>query len=384
MTTTISPYDYCKHPEDYINSPGLDNITRAYWDQYCALLNASQGPPITNSSSGWDKFKNVVDGIANGSSTIVENLIIGLVTMPIQNVPFTSVPMWQSVIPGFWAPEVIKYIIANPLKWLSEQGISKAGEEAAVEMVSMGASKSIVNQALVSRSVVEGIIEESGEKIAEDATYSAGEYAIGAMLRAAAGLIADGLIEIAGALEVVIEVLDPVMWAMFIVQVMGMIFDMWDPCNLNMALDADALQTFSNSFNQQFLETMLANFSATRDSYGHLMYNAEYPVQYYAEQSALLPLKQDYYNKIYWKLYFQYLTTLTHNSDGYPIYKTGGGTLITGEQLSGWASRDLGFFANNNTVVENWLVKWWPIIGGILILIIVLFIVIKIKNVKKG
>src|SRR5271156_3287003 len=110
MTTTISPYDYCKHPEDYINSPGIDNITRAYWDQYCAVLNASQGPPITNSSSSWSKFKNFADELANASSTALQQLVVGIVTLPIQNIPFTNVPMYESLLPGIVGSKLLEPI----------------------------------------------------------------------------------------------------------------------------------------------------------------------------------------------------------------------------------------------------------------------------------
>ena len=380
MTTTISPYDYCKHPEDYINSPGIDNVTRAYWDQYCTLLNASQGPPITNSQSNPGFFKKMTDGIKNGSSEFATNLIIGIITLPIQNIPFTNVPF----LPVIAGPGIIKSILKSPAKWLSEQGISRPMESAIAELSESGIDTLTLNIGAIAGTTVRGIAESGVAKLAEESTFSAGKYAIAELIRATASFGVDGLIAVSDVLSKVMASLGPLMDVQLILQLVGNIFDSWDPCGLTKQLDADALQSFSHSFNNQYMETMLASISSTQDSYGHLTYNSVFPVIYYAEQSALLPFKKDYYDKIYWKLYFQYLSTLTHNSDGFQIYKSPGGKLITNHMISGWASKELGFLANGNTVVQNWMVKWLPVLLAILIFIIVFVMIIRIKYVRKN
>jgi len=383
MTTTISPYDYCQHPEDYINSPGLDNVTRAYWDQYCAILNAAGGPPITNSSNGWEKFKKFADNLGNASTQALQQFVVGIVTLPVQNIPFTNVPMYESIIPGFIGTKLLKPA-GNLLQAIAKKGISKTTQEAGVEMTEMGVDRMTINMASIADTTVEVITEDIGMSVAEDATFSAGKYSIDILLRSMAEAIGKGLVNIGDVMAGIIEAADPIMDVMLVLQITGMIFDSLDPCDLNLQLDADQLQNFTNSFNNAYRSSVMASVESSQDSYGHLTYNTVWPLPYYAEQSALIPFKQDYYKKIQTKLTMQYLATLTHNSDGYPIYRPPGGKLVTNQIISGMALRDLTFAANNNTVVENWLSKWWPILAGIFILIFVLVLVIKVKNVKKG
>lgn len=380
MTTTISPYDYCKHPEDYINSPGLDNVTRAYWDQYCAVLNSAGGPPISNSSNGWEKFKKFADDLGNATEQTLQQFVIGILTLPIQNIPFTNVPMYESVIPGIVGTKLLKPT-GNLLKAIAKKGISKTTEEAGIEMANKGIDRMTINMVSMADVTAEVIAEDMGAKVAEDATFSAGKYSIDLLMRGMAETIGKGLVDMGEIMTEMIEATDPVMDIMLVLQITGMIFDGLDPCDLNLQLDADQLTTFTNSFNDSYRRTVMSSVESSQDSYGHITYNALWPLPYYAEQSAILPFKQDYYKKIQTKLTMQYLATLTHNSDGYPIYRPSGGNLVKNKVISGIALQELGFFSNNNTVVENWISKWWPILAGIFILIIVLMIVI---NVKKG
>jgi hypothetical protein len=383
MTTTISPYDYCKHPEDYINSPGIDNVTRIYWDQYCSALNASQGPPITNSRNGFSSFKDFADRLGNAVPEAMLQFVIGILTLPIQNVPFTNVPMYESIIPGIIGSKLLKPI-GNLVKAIGEKGVSKPIQEAGEEALEADVDTVSINMGTMAQITKEVVEEDAGLDIAEGATYSAGKYSVEVMEKGMLEAVGDGLIAMGDGIKTILDLTDPAMEVMMVLQMIGMIVDGMDPCNLKLQLDAGQLQTFTNSFNDTFRDTVMVKVESTLDSYGRVSVNANWPIPYYAEFSALLPFKPDYYKKMESKLVFQYLSTLTHNSDGYPIYKAPKGKLVTGKEISGIALKRLSFFSNNNTVVENWLSKYWPILVAILIAIFVLVLVIKIKNVKKN
>jgi hypothetical protein len=74
----------------------------------------------------------------------------------------------------------------------------------------------------------------------------------------------------------------------------------------------------------------------------------------------------------------EYLGTLEINSDGLPIdHSDDASSLITSSHLSEASQRMLAVFGDSNTVVENWIYKWWPVVLGILIILIVIFLVIR-------
>ena len=230
-----------------------------------------------------------------------------------------------------------------------------------------GGNKYIANGCSVLSKCFSGIAFVDVE-IATKAGYSGGKYAVAKLLESLGELF---------------DLINPVMDALFIIQLIGMVFDALDPCNLNLELDADQLQEFSNAYNNQFRTHVLASIETSINSYGHVSINTAWPIEYYAEKSALLPFKNDYYDPIRQSLFMKYINTLRVNSDGEPIRHEQGGRLITNNDISKIQLATFSAFSNGNTMVENWLLNWWPIIVGILVLLLIIFIVIK-NNKKKN
>jgi hypothetical protein len=73
-----------------------------------------------------------------------------------------------------------------------------------------------------------------------------------------------------------------------------------------------------------------------------------------------------------------YLQSLDFNSDGERINWPTGGNLVTNDILSGIGKTLALEAADENTVVANWLSKWWPLLAFfIMVLIIIIVFLIK-------
>ena len=122
----------------------------------------------------------------------------------------------------------------------------------------------------------------------------------------------------------------------------------------------------------------MAAVGAMQTSYGQIYYIDIWPIEYYAEKCILPKYKQKEYDALTTLYVGRYLNALEYNSDGEPIsWPTGDGTVVTNDHLSR-ASRTVSLAAaDQNSVVANWLSKYWPILILILILIIVFVVVIK-------
>lgn len=350
MATTISPDEYCKHPEDYQNASWLDNQTRAYWDQYCQL----QKQAAAQDTGGYDR-----QGLANA----VPGALLNFITMFFA----PSNMMILGIIKG--GPVLYKSIKLALAKGIKAWSLTDAEEKLASEAIEAGRDAYLVNSGMVFSKFF-GDMAFLDLEIAEKAGYSSGKMAIAELLDSAEKLG----IEILGAAS---EVMD----ALLVLQLTGMVFDAWDPCKLNVMLDATQLREFSNSFNDNFRESVLASVASTVDSYGHISYSSVWPVEYYAEQGALTPFKNDVYEPMRQKLYLQYLCSLQYNSDGEPIYhgKKGEGRAITNKDLSAVQAALVKWAGNSNTVAENWILKWWPMLLGIIVLIVLVVIVVRRK-----
>lgn len=338
MATNISPNDYCKDPQKYKDTPGLDDQTLLYWSQYCRLKKQinNQGMPSQND-------------IRKALPKALEGFILGLVSPK-------GLEMMGMMIGAKIAYRSVKTAVGNLIK----NGLDKETLEAAEKFIADGGDEAIANGGgIMDRLFADMAFVDV--KVAEEAGYSAGRYAASAIF---------------DAMDFVLDFADE---AMIVLMVLSMIFDAWDPCKLNVMLDNKQLALFTTSFNDHFRQSMLADLDAITDGYGHTILNGEWPLQYYAERSALVPFKNTYYNKIRVNLVFSYMNSLRFNSCGMPMnyQRAGSGKLVSNDILSGLEKGAFVFFADDNTVVVNWLVKWWPVLLTVIIILIVLFLVIK-------
>lgn len=339
MTTVISPDAYCNNPADYANTPGLTDQTKLYWQQYCTLRSQLGQVKIPDNKS-----------FANISSEVVQGFIESLFTP--EGLAFMGV-----IFGGPILAQSAKEAVAD---FVSE-GLDQKAITAAMEKVADGTSMEVANIALVYDQVTSKLAYVSLDA-ATDAGFDAGRYAI--------KLLFDFV-------DIVSDVLDVAM----AVQMMGMLLDLWDPCDLNDQFDASQLQILNNNFNTVFRTNIAQGVLSTQDTYGNIVLNAEWPVPYYAELSAIIPFKNDYYDPIRQGLMMDYLNSLQFNSNGSPIFYTiNTGRMISNDDISAIDSAVIDFLSGSNTVAENWLHKWWPLLAMMLIVIVLLIITIRRRN----
>ncbi len=367
MSNGISINDYCDHPEDYKNASFLTPTTRDYWDSYCIQRQRTKAYKFPSSGFGSnftaDGFLNFIDGFMQPENLAIMSAVMG----------------------GIITLKMMKKSLKNYI----ENGASKETEEAAVEFVEAGGDVEMANMAVISqslvgqtafldKSVVESVVGELEEATTEEAAEIAAESAANYGGKYAAEVLLEGA-EIAG------EAASAVGMAMVVVQITGMILDTWDPCGLNKELSADALQQFSTLFNQAFRKQILVSLESSRDSYGKVSYSSIWPIEYHAEQAALLPVKKKFYDKLLLKYQASYLNSLEYNSDGVKIKRVSRAekasqkqNLITNDKLSGISSQVLSYLSDGNTVAENFLLKYWPIF--LFLFLIFLYFMIFYKN----
>lgn len=344
MTTSISPHDYCKNPNDYKNDPSLTDKTKLYWNQFCQLqkdLGKAKMPSNKNIGQCTDQaFSQMIAGIFTPQGLEMLSIISG------------------AMILGKTAKAQLKKILGSWVK----NGLSEAQRDAVKQFVKDGGDYASANSGAIIDGITQDLVYVDVE-VAEAAGYSGGRFAVSELLVGVADIIGK-FVDFAMA-----------------VQLLGMVLDAWDPCNLNEELDATALKQMTLSFDSAFRTSMAISIQSTKDSYGNITLNETWPIEYYAEKSALIPFKNDYYGPRSQYYISRYLNTLQLNSNGSPIFHEKGGRAITNEDVNALESQLTGFLSDGNTVIQNWIIKWWPLLIGIVILIIVIFVYIRKRNV---
>lgn len=341
MSKEISISDYCAHPEDYKNSPDLNNDTRKIYDEFCTMRKNANNMSIP-SGTAW-KYK-LEDSILQ--------LIVSMITPP-------GIAIMSGVIGG---PIVMKAVKAWVGQWI-KNGLSKEGLAAAQKFIEDGGEKYIANSCLLADDFLQNTAFLSVDVAEVAGVESGGRLATVYLFQTA---------------ELLGEVASAVGIAMMVLQIIGMIFDAWDPCKLDTQLTADILDAYSQQFDGAFRGTVLSSLGGVQDSYGRLSIPGNWPVEYYAENGILQYKKEDYYAPLRTRFMMDYLGTLEINSDGLPIdHSSDASALIDPSHISAVSQRLLAVFGDQNTVVENFIYKWWPAIVGILIILIVIFLVIR-------
>jgi len=351
--TTITPDQYCDNPADYKNLQSLSNETRAYWDSYCTAR--LKKPPANFPNSGM---------LSKMNSDVLVMFLNGMLSPE-------GLEMMGMIMGGVISLKLVKASIGNFIK----NGLSEIELKAAEDFIAKGGDayaangSSIFSKVMGDSAYIDPAVLQEAEKasekavaegVIEEGSFFAGKYAIGMALE-------------------FIEWGNEVLMG---IQMLGMVLDLWDPCNLNAQLDANTVATFTKIYNDVFRHTWLIGSESRRDTYGKISVNTLWPVEYYADQSALIPVLEDKYKPIRIQYMAMYINNLTYNSEGVLIAPVLSGTpteLIKNSTIQNLELTALGILSIRNTVVENWLLKWWPIPVGILFFIIILLFFIK-KN----
>jgi hypothetical protein len=408
MTSKNNPslYDYCKNPQEYTNSD-LSETTKKYWSQLCPFLGPDFTPPITNSKQDPEFFFQMVNFFHYGRIIETEknketyrenysqqaldragqffmNLINMIPLMIIASIPFTKVPLLPVLLgPG----KVVSVLSSDALKPFMSEFFPEILENFSKEIVQSGGTELIVNSSKIFLSAIgrffPSFAKTIGLRVGEDLSEELSENTIAFLIRNAASAVADIGVGSIGIVAGIIssELFSYLMVGQMILQLVGMALDFWDPCGLNNEMDDKALQSFCDSINDIFMKSLLSKYCSHQDSYGNVTYTKTFPIVYYAD-TAIQNYKSDYYQQRLLKHITDYLGSLQYNSDGYPILiPSEKGQLLTNSDIAKITRNvnTVSNWANNNTVAQNWLAKWWPLLLGFTILIIIILIII-IKN----
>lgn len=345
MTTSVSIDQYCNNPSQYANDPGLTDQTKKYWNTICEARDELKNQKQTRT--------NFADGTGGG----IQNFIMGMFTPD-------ALKFLGAFTGGIIIVSQAKKAIVN---WIKD-GLSADLVKVAEDFARAGGDIEAANGTLVldgiwRRMAFDQLIE-GGEEVVG---YSAGRYAVTALLKA--------LEELGGILNALLIV-------QMVIQIIGMIFDSWDPCNLNVQLNKDLLKEYGDSFNQGFRSQVLQSIGTVQDSYGQVIETTTWPIEFYAERSVLIPIKKSYYDGVALRYAMHYINSLQYNSLGEPISWKSNARLINNNDLKQLENSIATALSDDNTVVANWFVRYWPVLLLLVIVLIVIFLFIKNRNVK--
>ena len=155
---------------------------------------------------------------------------------------------------------------------------------------------------------------------------------------------------------------------MMILMLISTIMDSWDPCGFDTEINSAAVSKFSNLFDTVFMEKILSI------SY----YTPEWPSEYYADSIITSSyVDKTEYNKKIIKYSTLYLSNLATNSNGIIVCTPPPQSLITMSDFDKLENQLMLLLADNNTVVENWFYRFWPLILFIVILIFIFIFAIR-------
>lgn len=164
-----------------------------------------------------------------------------------------------------------------------------------------------------------------------------------------------------------------------ILAAMGMLLDLWDPCGFNDQVGALVTQKLSDKFNEVFRKDQLKTFNSITLSDGSIIIKDQWPIEYTDDiHNYLTDDEKKFYDDKMLEYYLHYLNNLTTNSDGLPIRKDIKMDKLQSNSINKIDSFTKELIGNDNTVFNNWLFKYIPIIIILIILfIIIIFIIIK-------
>lgn len=234
---------------------------------------------------------------------------------------------------------------------LSPEGLEMLGIFTGVDLTSKAALNGIL------RGIARGVSPRVMELAAEQATRQGALFVNNAIISSVlAGAVEEGT---AAALaftvtETISSAISSAATAVVIVQFLGMLVDLWDPSGYGQELDANAMDVINSEFDVAFANKFLSTLTIGRDRFGRPMHFGQYPVEYRMDAELAAIDTVDYQNKLY-QYTFEYLDSLEYNSDGHAMKpRPSGGTLVTNNFFTDFAS-SMGFvLGNQNTEVIRW------------------------------
>jgi len=157
-------------------------------------------------------------------------------------------------------------------------------------------------------------------------------------------------------------------------QLMGMMFDLWDPCGMNNYLDGSVMEKITDAYNKNFQQAILE--SEMNDKQSATTWPVVIPFNMYFA-NYISNDQQAAYNKISLTHSIKYLSTIKTDSYGNLVQWPTGGRLATNDVLNSISFRLSSRFtnlANDNTVVASWLDLHFYWVFLIIFLLLILFV----------
>ena len=315
---------YCDNPSEY--GSGLSEKTKIYYDNICLLRKGIAGD-----------WKKRLKTIGKGTEVIAEtfgNMFLSIFS-----------PQGLEMLSIFMGINLAGKLAMNAMLRVIASGVGP-------EVMAMASEQAIKSGGyFVSNSILSTVLSNAVEE----------------------GTAAAKALE---ALEVTADAVDIFMIILTIVQFLGAIMDTWDPEGYNNQMNADALNHINSKFNEQFMISFLNHVTQSNDEFGRPILYATWPVEFYADSLIATSKKKKYEVKKY-KYVSDYLLYLKVNSDGEPIVWPSGTDIISLSHFQKFAREYSLVVADKNTVVANWVNKYWVLLLGILLIILIILILIK-------
>lgn len=289
---------YCKNPRVYENLPAEK---RRYYDRICSTRKSV--------SVRWkDQLKKLGVSLLGAPEKIISNILSpeGLEMLGIfMGVDLTSKAALNGILRGIArgvGPEVMEV----------------AAEQAAEQ------GSSFINSAIIS-SVLGSAVEEG--------TAAATAFAVTEAVSSAVS----GIASIA-----------------MIIQILGMMVDMWDPLGYGSELDADTMDVINNEFDIAFANKFLETMTVGRDKFGRPIHFGQLPVEYRMDAELLAKDEKDLRLKRY-AYTAEYLNSLEYNSDGRAMRpRNKDGELLDPGVFNAFAKSIALTIVHQNTEVARW------------------------------
>lgn len=355
----VNVHDYCQNPAKYAGN--INPLLQKYFDSQCAANNdlammvfptQSFHLPRTNNEKSMLKASgatsavgDIIDDISWKNFGDMIDKILALLTSP-------------QFLLGIGEFEGEKYGVKATISILTSllrKGFSQGLIDGMSELAEKGAAESLINASLL----LTGMLREGLE-------FGVSRFAASVLLKSLAALVEFASMP-------VIEGL------MMMFMIIGMLFDMWDPCGLNNYLDHDAMIDLTKKYNDAFKDALLTDLLSVNE-------REIWPIgipfnQYY--NYYLKPEDTAAQNLQFGTAMVTYLGFQQKDVNGNVIYWPPGGAILTNSLLQRYADQLSSSFlglANNNRVVANWLDRhyyWVILVVFVVLLIFILFVFIK-------
>ena len=355
--------DYCKNPTKYRSEMPIE-IQKLYDKQCQTHVNGAtkilptQGFFLPGNSQKTSKasaktiaFTKAAEGLG-GDQNIPKDFGETLLNLIQMLMSPEGLAMIAAMMGGKVAAQAIYAACVNFLKSGFREGIADAMEE----MYEKGVSAAVINAS----ALLDGMLSEG---FAKWGVVSAGRYALAGMTKL-----------LAQTFEIVEGLSSILFLPMLGFQLMGMMFDAWDPCGMNNYLDGSVMEKITDAYNKNFQQAILE--SEMNDKQSATTWPVVIPFNMYFA-NYISNDQQAAYNKISLTHSIKYLSTIKTDSYGNLVQWPTGGRLATNDVLNSISSRLSSRFsslANDNSVVASWLDLHFYWVFLIIFLLLILFV----------